>query len=152
MPVKLNHYWTIIQDRTEDYNKFMINKFIPGINKLGLHTVAGWGVLVGAISEIMLENVAEDLNRLEEAMRDKRFKALKGTLLEYVKNYKTKVLVKTGKKDAYSTDVKPDTVKHQAQAIVRGRVDSHGVFQATEVLTRCPSRYESGVSSVVGDS
>jgi hypothetical protein len=31
--------------------------------------------------------------------------------MNYVKSYKTKVLIKTGKKDSYSTDIKEETVK-----------------------------------------
>jgi len=47
--------------------------------------------------------------------------------------------------------VKPDTLQHQAQAIVRGRMGADGAFHAVEVLTKCPSRYEDGLSSVAGD-
>ena len=49
MTVKLNHYLTIINSRKDDYNKFVLKKFIPGVNQLGLHTVAGWCVLVGRL-------------------------------------------------------------------------------------------------------
>ena len=112
MAVKLNHYYTINQSKKKEYDKFIINKFIPKINKLGMHTVAGWSVLVGAYSEIIFESVSNDLDLLEKAMRDPKYKDLKAELLNYVKNYKTKVLVTTGKKDAYSTDIKSETVKY----------------------------------------
>ena len=111
MTVKLNQYWTVIPSKTEDYSKFILKKFIPGVNQLGLHTVAVWSVLVGAYSEIMFESVTSDLDLLEQALKDKKYKELKGDLLNYVKKYKTKVLVKTGKKETYSTDIREDTVK-----------------------------------------
>ena len=111
MPVKLNQYWTVIPDKTEDYNKFILKKYIPGVNKLGLHTVAVWTVLVGAYSEIMFESVGNDLDLIEKALKDNKYKDLKADLLNYVKKYKTKVLVKTGKKDSYSTDIREETVK-----------------------------------------
>jgi cytochrome c-type biogenesis protein CcmE len=38
--------------------------------------------------------------------------------------------------------VKPDLLKHEAQAIVTGKLDNQGVFQATELLLKCPSHYE----------
>ncbi len=133
MPVKLNHYWTIIQDKNEDYNKFMTKKFIPGVNKLGLHTVAGWSVLVGAYSEIILESVANDLDLLEVALRNQKFKDLKGTLLNYVKNYKTKVLVSTGKKDSYSIDIKEDTVKfNQSWDLIGTKKVEYGRYTKNE--------------------
>lgn len=111
MTVKLNHYGSIINSRKKDYDKFIIRKFIPGVNQLGLHTVAGWCVLVGAYSEIILEGVANDLDQLEKALQNPRYKEIKAELLNYVKSYKTKVLVKTGKVNTYSTDIAEDTVK-----------------------------------------
>lgn len=38
--------------------------------------------------------------------------------------------------------VKPDLLKNEAQAIVTGLLDENGIFQATELLMKCPSKYE----------
>ena len=111
MPVKFNQYWTIDFERIDDYEKFIIRKFIPGINKLGIHIVAGWTVLIGGYSDIILEGVTNDLELLEKALRDKNYRKLNDELQNYIKNYKTKVLVTTGQKEDYSKDVKQDTVK-----------------------------------------
>ncbi len=43
--------------------------------------------------------------------------------------------------------VKPDLLKHEAQAIVSGSLDANGVFQAKELLLKCPSKYESALPS-----
>lgn len=111
MSVKLNHYWSIIPDMNEEYEKFLLKKFIPGVNSLGLHTVAVWSVLIGAYSEIIFENATGDLEMIENAIKDKKFRSLKKELFNYVKNYKTKVLASTGRIDAYSKDVREDTIK-----------------------------------------
>ncbi len=37
---------------------------------------------------------------------------------------------------------KPDMLRHEAQAIVRGRLGEDGRFYADELLLKCPSRYE----------
>jgi cytochrome c-type biogenesis protein CcmE len=42
-------------------------------------------------------------------------------------------------------DVKPDLLRNEAQAIVRGRLGEDGRFHADEVLFKCPSRYEEDV-------
>lgn len=129
MTVKLIHYWTIINSRKDDYNKFVLNKFIPGVNQLGLHTVAGWCVLVGAYSEIVMECVASDLDRLEHALNDSRYKKLKSDLLNSVKSYKTKVLVETGKVSSYSTDIAEDTVKfNQTWNLIGDKKEAYGQF------------------------
>jgi len=111
MPVKFDQYWTIVAERYQEYQKFIIKDFIPGINRLGIHTVAGWTVLVGSYAEILFEGVANDLDLIEIALKDSKYKKLKDNLLNYVKGYKTKVLVPTGRKNAYSADVQENTVK-----------------------------------------
>jgi cytochrome c-type biogenesis protein CcmE len=37
----------------------------------------------------------------------------------------------------------PDTFKDHAQALVLGRLDRDGTFQATDVQAKCASKYES---------
>jgi cytochrome c-type biogenesis protein CcmE len=38
--------------------------------------------------------------------------------------------------------VKPDLLQHEAQAILTGTLGEDGVFYASELLLKCPSRYE----------
>jgi len=111
MPVKFDHYWTVNPRKRNDYEKFIIKQFIPGVNRLNMHTVAAWSVMVGAYSDFILETVSSDLDLLEEALRSDKYRALMSELQNHITNYKTKVLVTTGKKDAYSTDIREDTVK-----------------------------------------
>lgn len=40
---------------------------------------------------------------------------------------------------------KPDLLRHEAQAIVTGRLGEDGVFHAEELLLKCPTRYEAAV-------
>lgn len=47
--------------------------------------------------------------------------------------------------------VKPDLLQHEAQAIMTGRLGPDGVFYATELLLKCPSRYEESVPSQAGE-
>ena len=132
MTVKLNQYWTIIPGKTEEYNKFILKKFIPGVNQLGLHTVAVWSVLVGAYSEIMFESVTSDLDLLEKVLQNKKYKELKADLHNYVRKYKSKVLVKTGKKDSYSSDIREETVKFNQMWDLIGDKKEYGRFVINE--------------------
>jgi len=45
--------------------------------------------------------------------------------------------------------VKPDLLRHEAQAILSGEVGGDGVFYANELLLRCPTRYEEAVPDQV---
>ncbi len=144
MTVKLNHYWTIIHRKKQEYDKFIIKKFIPTINQLGMHTVAGWSVLVGAYSEIIFESVSNDLDLLEKALQNKKYKELKADLFNYVKGYKTKVLVKTGKKDSYSADIREDTVKfNQMWDIISDKKTDYGRYTIDKFY---PTLEELGIS------
>jgi cytochrome c-type biogenesis protein CcmE len=40
---------------------------------------------------------------------------------------------------------RPDLLRHEAQAIVTGRLGEDGVFYADELLLKCPTRYEEEV-------
>lgn len=44
--------------------------------------------------------------------------------------------------DVLYSDVKPDLLKNEAQAVITGRLNADGTFTAEELLLKCPSRYE----------
>jgi len=44
---------------------------------------------------------------------------------------------------------KPDLLKDEAQAIMTGKIGADGTFTATELLLKCPSRYQEAVPSQV---
>jgi hypothetical protein len=137
MPVKFNQYWTVEFDKAKEYKKFVIRKYIPGINKLGIHIVAGWTVLIGGYSEIILEGISNDLELLEKALRDRKYRDLNDELQNYIKKYKTKVLVKTGKKDEYSKDIKKDTVKFSQTWDAISKYKDHYERYVTETFYPC---------------
>jgi len=111
MTVKFNQYWTVDWEKTKAYEKYIVKKFIPGINRVGIHTVAAWTVLVGGYSEIYFEGITSDLDQLERALISDRYKELNAELLNHVTQYKSKVVISTGIKEAYSSDIKENTVK-----------------------------------------
>ncbi len=46
-------------------------------------------------------------------------------------------------------EVKPDLLQNEAQAILTGKLGSDGVFYASELLLKCPSRYQNVVPDQV---
>jgi cytochrome c-type biogenesis protein CcmE len=40
---------------------------------------------------------------------------------------------------------RPDLLRHEAQAIITGRLGEDGLFHADELLLKCPTRYESDI-------
>ncbi len=47
--------------------------------------------------------------------------------------------------------VKPDLLRHEAQAIVTGSLGADGNFHAEELLLKCPTRYEEAVPEQAGN-
>ncbi len=47
---------------------------------------------------------------------------------------------------------KPDLLRHEAQAIVTGRLGEDGVFYAEELLLKCPTKYEEAVPAQASES
>ena len=46
---------------------------------------------------------------------------------------------------------KPDLLRDEAQAIITGKLGEDGVFYATELLLKCPTKYEEAVPQQVGE-
>jgi len=137
MTVKFNQYWRIDPEKVPEYEKYLLTKFIPGVNHLGIHVVAGWVVLVGGYSEILCEGITTDLHLLEQALTHPKYKELNSELLNCTKNYKTKVLVSSGRKEAYSKDIKTSTIKFtQAWDVVSRKSGGYEKF-ATESFYPC---------------
>jgi hypothetical protein len=137
MAVKFNQYWTIDYDKVKEYEKFVIKKYIPGLNKLGIHIVAGWTVLIGGYSENILEGISNDLELLEMALRNKKYTELHDELYNYIKKYKTKVLVSTGKKDHYSKDIAKNTIKFSQTWDVYSKTKDQYESYVTETFYPC---------------
>jgi hypothetical protein len=131
MTVKFNQYWRVDPEKVPEYEKYILSRFIPGVNQLGIHIVAGWVVLVGGYSEILCEGITADLHLLETALTHPTYKELNTKLLNCTKNYKTKVLVSSGRKEAYSKDIKTRTIKFtQSWDVLSQKRDSYENYTA----------------------
>jgi cytochrome c-type biogenesis protein CcmE len=47
--------------------------------------------------------------------------------------------------------VKPDLLRNEAQAILTGKLGDDGVFYASELLLKCPTKYEQSVPNQVDE-
>lgn len=48
--------------------------------------------------------------------------------------------------------VKPDLLRHEAQAIMTGKMGDDGIFYAEELLLKCPTKYEEAVPDQAADN
>lgn len=96
--VKLLMNWDIKSEREQDYFEFVVREWVPGITRLGIEPTGAWYTAYShdRQSQIMTEGVAEDLETMRRILKSKDWIRLHEKLLEYVSNYKHKVVRVTG--------------------------------------------------------
>jgi len=97
MAVKFNEYWNIVPASVNEYVEFMKRSRIPTLNRLGINVAAIWYVLIGASPQIVSEGIAENLDKLEGALKNDDYSKVTTQLLHLVTDYKSKVMVPTGR-------------------------------------------------------
>ena len=97
MAVKFNEHWNIIPEHFDEYVEFMQQWRIPTMNNLGIKIVALWGALIGASPQIISEGVAEDLDKVEMGLKSDEFKKTNIKLLQLVTDYRSKILIPSGR-------------------------------------------------------
>lgn len=96
MSILLTQEWDIIRGAEEEYSQFIIRRFQPKCEELGLRGVGGFYVQVGFGPRIISIRAVESLETLYEAMSTPLFQEVRFELQEHVENYRSKVLAPRG--------------------------------------------------------
>jgi hypothetical protein len=92
-------HWDIKPGRDQDYFEFVVREWVPGITKLGIQTTGAWYTVYsrGSDAQIMNEAIADDVDTMRRVLQSSEWADLKGRLMEFVSNYRHKVVyVKNG--------------------------------------------------------
>jgi hypothetical protein len=92
MAVKLLLTWDIAPDHEQEYYEFVINEFVPGIQRLGLTPAEAWVTVFGEYPQIQVSILARDLLAARNAMSSEGWSALQDKLQPLVRNYSTKII------------------------------------------------------------
>jgi hypothetical protein len=95
--VKLLMSWNIKHGSESDYFEFIVREFAPGIMKLGIQPTESWYTVFGKGPQILIGGVAEDLPTLKSIMDGPEWERLERKLLNYVTNFKSKIVRPTGR-------------------------------------------------------
>jgi hypothetical protein len=90
--VKLMMTWDILPGREQEYFEFVVRDFIPGMQRLGLEPSDAWFTVYGAQPQIMVAAQMESLQEIGEVLRSSAWQDLVNRLLEYVTNFKHKIV------------------------------------------------------------
>lgn len=92
MAVKLIMTWDIAPDHEQDYFEFVINEFVPGVQRLGLQPAEAWATVFGEYPQIQVSILAEGLADVQRALNSESWSQLQDKLFALVKNFSYKVI------------------------------------------------------------
>jgi len=95
--VKLLMTWDIRPGKEQSYFEFAMQTFAPALMKMGWQPTEAWYTLYGDAPQIMTAGVAESVEKMREILDSKQWGELQDRLLEYVTNFRYKVVPASGR-------------------------------------------------------
>jgi hypothetical protein len=96
MAAKLIMSWDIAAKHEQEYMEFIINEFLPGLQKIGFTMGEAWVTVYGDYPQILVYVLLPTRREIEQAMQGEDWKTLHGKLMEYVENFSQKVVAASG--------------------------------------------------------
>lgn len=96
MTVKLLMTWNIKPGRDQEYFEFMVREWVPGITRLGMEPTEAWFAVYGDCPQIMNGGITKDVETMRQILASDEWAELHSRLMEYVKDYKQKIVRATG--------------------------------------------------------
>ena len=94
--IKLLMSWDIKASKEREFLDFLMQEFTPAIQKLGLQPTDAWLTVYGEGPQVLAGGVTEDMEAMTALLDNSQWRELEGKLLEYVTNYKRKVVLAEG--------------------------------------------------------
>ncbi len=89
---KLLLSFNIIPEHQEEYLNFMVNVFVPTLQRIGLVNAGVWHTAYGDYPARLIVFVAEDQETMEQALVSKTWKDAEVKLERYVRDYTRRVV------------------------------------------------------------
>lgn len=135
MSVLFTQHWDVEPDKDNDYSNFIMGEYSPGMERLGVRLVGGYYVTVGMGPRIIGVTAADDLNKLNGALASDGYQALTARLMEFVKNYTSRILIPTGRVPVTEVRLQTGIWKfNQYWNILPGREEAYTGFIRAEYL------------------
>ena len=74
----------------------MVREFLPEVQKIGFQLSDAWVTVYGEQPQILVGAILPSIKQVNEIMNTAQWSTLISRLLEYVKNYETKVVPASG--------------------------------------------------------
>jgi len=90
--LKMIMTWDIRPGREQEYSEFINDRLAPGLVELGLPPSDVFFTTYGRVPQIMVILDVADEAALQKATRQRKWANLKNDLLNYIENYREKVV------------------------------------------------------------
>ncbi|MCU0512399.1 MAG: hypothetical protein MUE40_07495 [Anaerolineae bacterium] len=87
--------YDILPGVQENYFRFVMGEFVPGLQEMGMYMHRAWHVVWGKYPERHIEFITENRD-LHKFLHDPRWRELEGRLQEYITHYSCRVYRYTG--------------------------------------------------------
>jgi hypothetical protein len=84
--------WDILPGREQEYFEFVVRDFIPGVQRLGMEPSDAWYTMYGDQPQILAAMQMPSISSLERILKSSEWSELTQRLLDYVENFKVKVV------------------------------------------------------------
>ncbi|MBN1661755.1 MAG: hypothetical protein JXA93_25400 [Anaerolineae bacterium] len=97
MTVKLLMSWDIRPGKEQTYFEFAMQTFAPALMKMGWQPTEAWYTLYGEGPQILTAGVTDSVEEMRNILDSSEWTNLKDRLLEYVTNFRYKVIPASGR-------------------------------------------------------
>ena len=91
MNIKVIMSWDIIPGREQEYFEFVVRRFMPGVQKLGMALSDAWVTIYGDHPQILVGAVIPGRDKAREIINSEAWEQLNDRLLDFVQNYELKL-------------------------------------------------------------
>lgn len=91
MNVKVIMSWDIIEGREQEYFEFVVRRFMPGVQKMGMALSDAWVTIYGDHPQILVGAVVAGKGKAQEIITSEEWTKLNKRLQDYVRNYDIKM-------------------------------------------------------------
>ncbi len=91
MNVKVIMSWDIKEGQEQEYFEFVVRRFMPGVQKMGMALSDAWVTIYGDHPQILVGAVVSGLDKAQLIITSEEWEKLNQRLQSYVKNYEIKL-------------------------------------------------------------
>ena len=91
MAILFTQHWDVVENKENEYQNFILGRYIPTFEKTGLRIAGAYYVVVGAGPRIVSISTTEDPLVFQKAITSEEYSGLLDELLPFIRNYASRL-------------------------------------------------------------